>query len=623
MGKTGSNPRWLVPGEGGVVAFSTASEAGGTADRPPTAIPGGPEGESPRVRPPRTTGRLGDVLLLGLVLLVALPVLLLELDRPEVTDRREARAVATAVQTHAKLQRGVVEGETEFDRVAPERDGRTLWTEPPGTAWTQQVLLGRLEAPEWAMPRVVGWLRLTAAGMGLLMIASVFWAGHSLAGRRGAVIAGLLTVSSPMLMYQARLASPSIYSAAWVSLGIASGLWALRPLRPAPSIFRQALGWVVCGLATIMATLTAGPSGFSAVVLPILLVSIVCPNRVGHLLGWLAATLMGALGVMPWAMYAHDKSPEAWPVAAAEWLPWPTDGWSELASIAGWRLLTLLPALLPWTAWLVGAVTQPLSTSSRGVRVRLSLGWTWFATAVLGYLTASEPMARMGVILALPASAVLLSQMFQHYAEQADAGRFVRTWRALRWVQVTLLMAGSLAVMLWPWLGTKLIAWAWPTAPALAEMSWVYWLGGGLVLTGVAALGAKHAWKDFPSRATYAWAIWAVAAMLILTVPLARGGWAVSRHHADAGRINALVAGEGLYSLMPAACPLDPRLGVYIHRPIVTITRAELDLAERQAMTFSLLLPLDEPAPSDRYEELGRIESSGVTLWRFNVPTPE
>ena len=33
---------------------------------------------------------------------------------------------------------------------------------------------------------------------------------------------------------------------------------------------------------------------------------------------------------------------------------------------------------MPWTVWLIGAIVQPFSTSSTGVRTRMFIGWSWF-----------------------------------------------------------------------------------------------------------------------------------------------------------------------------------------------------------------------------------------------------
>ena len=150
----------------------------------------------------------------------------------------------------------------------------------------------------------------------MLTIMAVFWAGYSLGGARTATFAALVCLANPVFLYHARLASPPMQHTAWAMLAIASALWVIRPLKSIPSVERQFIGWIVCGLAGGAALLTGGMITLGTVGAPIVLILFLCTHRVSHLMGLLAAVLIAVLLTMPWLIYSHEDDPEVF----ATWL---------------------------------------------------------------------------------------------------------------------------------------------------------------------------------------------------------------------------------------------------------------------------------------------------------------
>ena len=359
----------LVAGRFGGACHAGGPSAATTAARSLTALP-----KQPR--------RALDWLLLLFCLAVPLPVLLIELGRPDVVDPQEARTLATSVDSWRHLPR-TTGTHDPLELVTPYLNNRAELRSPPGLTWLHLAIfkLNPLHGPS-----DVGDLVLAAAGIGgpaLLAVAAAFWAGKSIGGTPTAVFAGLVCAANPFFLYQVRLASPPVAHTALAMLSIAAALWAIRPLKPSPSLWRQGAGWAVSGLALAGAFLLAGPLAMITVVAPLCLLLLLCPGRKGHLLGLLAAGLIGVLTVLPWVLYVQQRDLRVWIYWLTETLPLRQLDLADLPRRAGERLLVGLAILLPWTLWLFGAILQPFSHSSRGARLRLFLSWSWFASVGL------------------------------------------------------------------------------------------------------------------------------------------------------------------------------------------------------------------------------------------------
>lgn len=564
-------------------------------------------------------------------------MLFLNLDHAEVYNGEEATTLATSVQTHIRLNLPKPAPLFATESITPYLGDVPRWRVPPGAVWLQLLAFRFLDPAETPLGTYVATARFASATMGLLTVAAVFWVGMSLGGRRVATFAALALVTCPGFLLQARLASPPAYYAAWHMLSLAAGLWALRPLRPHPSIVRQALGWSICGLGMGLAILTAGPGAAVSIVLTVVLFIILCPSRLSHLMGLLAALLLAGLTVLPWATYAHLQDPQAWPV---DWRLWFPPEWLELSVFLpgiAHRALLLLLALAPWTLWLVGALIQPFSTSSAGGRLRLFLAWGWFLLAGCILLGSATHGSASCLIVAVAVGAVFIGQLFDQYADLAAQGRFPRLWRVLRWPHV------ALTVMLTLFAGLLLGAQPWLLAkgflpypvvePSVIYPSKLYSPGvlyaaaAGAVLLAILGMSVRWAWQQFPGKAMLAWSFWGLALTLILLSPLTRGPLVRSSGKQEAGTLAALVRDKPIFWLSIQAQStgreralydrLDPTLVFYLDKPLIPLEPGALRQAADERgdlyiLTHAGVAPMPERmtrVPAFRHE----------TLWLFHL----
>lgn len=598
---------------------------------PPTAAPVPRPNESAaattRSSPPSRVFRAGPWLLLLLVLAIVSPTLLLELRRPQVTNLDEARAIATTMQTRDHFDTvSKKTGLYAVDPYVPYRNGIALEQSPPGTTWVQLGFDLALREADDSIDTRVWKIRLSAVAMALLLIAGVYWAGFSLGGMRVAALAALVCAANPWLVHHGRTASTPIYAVAWASLAVAAALWALRPLRPAPTVARQAIGWTLCGLASMMTALTVGPWGLAMACVTVLLFVVILPDRFGHLMGLIASVMVAVLGLIPWIVYTHESDAGAW-----GYMPtWAVQSRTELpgmGSLGGpWelveRVIVLLVTLVPWTFWLVGAVLQPFSTSSRGVRTRMFVGWAWFALAGAAAVLAPKDLLSAAVLAAAPACAVLIAQLFEQYANRADTGHYARLWRLLRWPHIAacLIISVVLALTLH---NPRGFADTWlPTIGSPEQTSNYYAIGSAAVLLLALGLGAWYAIKQFPARSLTAWAIWGVLVIIVMIPPLSRGPSSETLLREEGARI-ASAAGKlpvlwfSPTGLTPDSEP-DPRLSVYASRAMAPMPAAELSAAG--AEPFILLAPKAMQPDNPRLIRMLELPQAGLTMWRMPEP---
>lgn len=590
--------------------------------------------------PPVRAGRLIGWVGLGLCLLAALPPLLVELGRPDVLDPQEAQALAVSRHTAAALStdRPLTLGE----RLAPVLNDRRRADIAPGLHWLHLLALRGLDSAA-AEPQAILWrTRLVSAALALVTVASVYWAALSIGGSYSAIFAALVCLGSPLLLYEGRTADGSVASTAFETLAIAAALWAIRPLRAAPSVERQFIGWLVCGLAIAAAVLTTGLGAAVVTIAPILLMLVLCPERQSHLMGLVAATLVAALAVLPWAMLSQELDQAAW----RQWLI----GGELVRSLAlegpgvalGRRIGWLLLAVAPWTLWLVAAVVQPFSTSSSGTRTRLFLSWAWLAVAVAVYLSVPDA-PRRALLPAVTAAAVLMGQLFARYEELAAVARYPRFWRLVRWPHVMLLVIASIAppllMGLQPnWVQENRLPSVLIPVTSLNQMLLV-----GLSVALLLVLGLSSRWtrRHQPGHALAAWSIWVViyatmAAVLVVRSPL------LSHPLVDRWPlVDGLAQGKTIYWLSDrgAEARIDPALLFYAGRPLPPLRPTEIDrlLAERRAggarspemADGPNILVLAEPARD--MKTMGQVEAvrltdftlAGRTLWRLTPTSPQ
>jgi len=564
-------------------------------------------------------------LLLAACMLPAVGLIALELGQSGARPGLEAKTVARAGQTLSAMTAENRPGGGAG--LAPVYAGRREWTTPPGPTWVYgcSIALGeRLGGPLGPSGQLLV-ARGIAGLAGLASVAAVFWAGASIGTLRTAALAALLLVASPFFIWQARTASPVILEMAVLALGVASALWAIRPLRPSPALWHQAIGWAGTGCMLAGAALVGGVPALLKGVILVLVILTLCPGRLHHMLGLLAAALLAVLAAGSWAVVVYQHEPEA---LAALWMGGEAAmGWAETPYLSRLleRAMLLWPATVPWTLWMIGALVQPLSTSSEGIRSRLFLGWAWFMTAIFILLLwpGSVPA---GIAMILPAGAVMTAQLFRQCEDLASEGRAPRFWRILQWPHTAAVMAISVAGPLAAWGEPVLIRDGWLAAPVWASPGPWYEPTAIATLLVLGMIGFYEATRHRPTRAVVAWAGWAMVAMAFLVIPLVRGPAAENPYRADGLRL-AEVAGPMMVLRLEERHGPAPRgeasLALYAQRPVPAIAPGQLPEAIRTHGALVVLVAGGRKAPvlpgleREPVLTLDRVEQ---VAWRY---TPE
>lgn len=711
----------FVPPQSGAPAGVTTPPA-----RQPSASPGGQAVASRSLAepPPRRDGFTAWLVML-LCMLAAAPAVLIDLYRPEVTDAREAHALATSIHSWTRTNSPKAAGETFIESLIPHYNGKRQWRESPGITWTQMLAFQliaskpvkelnteasvdtngklvlpppyspitatglvpaevqsaiRLQArtdhkyldvrvkasvkktnaeaaapasdpaavpadkrplqigdqlniemsyvePDWRTQvstiSLIKYGRLASALMGLITIAAVFWAGHSIGGVRAGLFSALICAANPVFIWHARLASPPIHQAMWAMLSIAAALWAIRPLRASPSIERQFLGWVLCGLSLGGATLTIGPIAAVTVVGPIVLLLLLCPHRSGHFMGLTAAVIIGVLLVMPWTVLLHNHDPNAAEVWWNEHQPFGMQSFNVLIDNLGARLLLVLLAIVPWTIWLTAAVVQPFSISSVGSRTRLFLGFTWFLAAT--FIMLMQPSTQdIGSLLPLvPAGAVMLGQLFHHYSEMAGEGRFARFWRVLRWPHILLLAWISVMVPMVIAFPQPFIEKGWFAAPFFDDPGWGFTIGLGAVLLALVGLAARQTYRHSPGGALGITAAWMLLLSAVIAIPASRSPHARSLVRKDAATIAEFTHDLPIFAVQGDAFSpgeIHPAILLYTGAEIRAVGAKQIDeVAAKQKTTIYLLSRAEAAKPTENAELVTELKNTRMRLWKVDA----
>ena len=596
------------PGDSALISYPAEAPASPMAPTPPAA-------SRDRTQPPRRGGKLTTWLLLLICLFAGAVPMLIDTQRADVIDLHEARFLTTSAETWRMYEQMPVD-EWGFEPFTPRYQGLDRIGTPPGTTWLHMIAFEidrRFERQTPTVERIILLGRLVSAGAGLLALAALYWAGYSIGGLPTAFFATLVCLADPVFIYEARSASAVMPSLAFATLCIAAALWAIRPLRPSPTLFRQGLGWIISGLSLGAAILMDGATVAVPVVLSILIVLLLSPRRISHAMGLIAAIFIGLLFVTPWLVYAHENDPTVW----WQWLERfePVErSLDDVGRLVGWRLAMVLALALPWTIWLVVALVQPFSTSSTGHRRRLFLSWSWFLT--VGVLVLALPGADDLAVLALlfPASAILIGQLFTQFAALSAEGRHARLWRILRWAQIAAMLTASLALPSLMIYGPALVTEGYLNAPIFAPMHWSYATGMGMVLLLLVTLSIRSAVKHYPGQTLVIWAAWTIAAMVMLTPPLARGPLGINPLRDDALALRQITVNAGFY-MLDTADPINPAIMLYSEAPIPVAPIEQLSALGDRDDTMFVLAPMALAAEPGFYQ-VKDLPDLGLTLWR-------
>ncbi len=502
----------------------------------------------------------GSLILFALLLAAAVPMLWGIGDAP-VRDASEAWLLDTSRET---WQRAVAWGDESWSvsRFLPVRAGEPVLHEAPGQVWMTVAAWLPADAETAARPELVLRARLLSAGMILLAVAAVFWAGHALGGLPVAGLATLVVVANPLLTLAGRTANGEALVLGWTMLAGAAALWAMRPMKPAAAVGRQGFGWAICGGALGMTALVGGIDAALPAVLPLCLLVLLCPRRPGNALGLLVAGAIAGLMVLPWVVHVHEHRPDMWQA----WLDRvsPTQPWSGttlweravergtlIASAWGvWGLVVVLALIWPFMPGAsagAGALEQAQKQGGKsrkepamigrlshvpGPRRRLFVGWGWLVGVTAMVLLAPAGMTAGVVLATLPIGALAAGQALWSVSQAAGQGQRVWVWRVL---------AGTTAGVLL--LASGALPWAMASLPELVDRGWLasvfagamspwFWVVSGVLLAVLALGGLVLALGDRPARTAVCWSAWSLVATTAVMVAVARGpGVAMIRLH--------------------------------------------------------------------------------------------
>ena len=469
-----------------------------------------------------------------LVLLACLPPLVIDLDGRNPKHWMEGASLATSAETWMRQ-----EGGEAGAWLRPTLNGGLRLNKPPMLVWLNLLAWTGLE-PESATPeQLMQRARLVTAGLGLVLVASIYWMGRTLGGARlgvlAALIAGTMTFFFQM---QARMASYDMHMVAWAALASAGALHALQPFNERPSRGRAAVGWIVCGLGMGLSVLSKNPLGM---VICGLLIASVMATDFRHILGRLGGLLAG-LGitlavVAPWYVYHLLRDAET--VLAI----WSNEYSGRDSSRHGpFFYVILLRLALPWTLWVIAGLFQPFLRAHGLERRRRLIAWLWFCLILIVFSTHTGKATRY-ILPILPAMSLLAAQVFADHQALADKGAkdrgaallYLPHWLAV--IVVSAAFAPFLAAQRW------LAAGGWLDGPGMAPIGPGTAALATAVLLGLAVTGFLRHRRNHPMRAGVLCACWMLLVSVLYWHSYAHTAGEADRYRAEAERI-ARVVGE-------------------------------------------------------------------------------
>jgi 4-amino-4-deoxy-L-arabinose transferase-like glycosyltransferase len=486
---------------------------------PPT--PALAEEVAPRRRP------VVVLLALLLTLLACMPTLLIDLGGRDTTHTMENVTVVVAQETWLRWHTG--------DRsvwLVPSHDWKPRLKKPPMVTWMHFLAWADLDPSEAEPDLLLYRARLLAVAMGLILLASVFWIGHTLGDLRLAVIATLVAGSTFFFQRQARTSSYDIHFVAWATLSIASALWAMNPRGGEVSRARLILGWLIAGLAMAASTMSKNPLAVAMVGLPVGgTIVLLTGRRKAAIFGLLAAVAITALIVTPWYIYVARTYATAEEKLMREFTQPRGEDAQEF-----YYYICIFALVMPWTLWLISGLIHPFMGAARGRRRRLLVAWLWFVLICVFFSIPAAKQQRY-ILPALPAAALLIAQVWRDHDVLAQHGRRDRSAGGLIRAHWIMLLVASILIGLFFALQEPIIEavadwhrqtaarlqaegrttgplWEWvsgddyPTKPVIEPVPWM-WAGlSTLVLAGLAVAGLRVHLRGRPMHAAIIGAVW-------------------------------------------------------------------------------------------------------------------
>lgn len=463
-------------------------------------------------------------------------------------------ADATQTETGAVTEAGALADPEAW--LIPSWNGRDRVNKPPMLVWLNLLAWSDLDPRTATTDQLTHRARLVGVALAALALMCVFWAGLSLGDLRVATVATVVCGTCFAFTITVREATYDTHLLGWVTLAVAAGLWAMRPMKPANPVARRVIGWLICGIALFAAAMTKGPPlALMWVLGPLVAAIVIIPRRrLGNAFGLLFATCVGMSLTAPWYLYVmHAMGGEAMGIWSTEWQS------DRPESDPIWYYTAMILWVLPWTIWLIGALFQPFLRARGERRRQLLVAWLWLVVMIV-LLSTHEAKKVRYILPAFPAVGLMIGQLWAWHAQLASEGRMDPGVNVLRWPH---------------WIGQIVVAVAlpafwitqdrWVDAGHLDQiLLWTHstWsiLGLGAGLLFFAVIGLWWHWRWRPILAALATVLFMQLTMLAVMVGYVHGPKGDNAYRADAERVAQRTMGEPMYYLYdPRQDPLADR----------------------------------------------------------------
>ncbi len=575
-------------------------------------------------------GRIVSWLLMILCLLLGSGGLLWEVGHGDVFDPLEKKSLAVSIQTWES--RKALADESPYSRLKlmPKLNGFEQNKQPPGNVLLDQISFHLFQSWPDTTRNLVHRARIVSVFFAFLLLGSIFWAGHSVCGYRVGFLASLLCLTNPLFIYYGRIATPVMPVASMIVFSIASGLWAIRPLRPAPTFSRQALGWMLCGITIGFAVLTGGGIILPSIVFPLALILLICPNRLDHLLGLFASILLGSLIALIWALFIRQDGLNALPQWLTQMIPAIETSWAQILSIGSWRLWLLILWFMPWSIWLACAIFQAFSTSSAGNRGKLFIGWVWFVVSLPLLFLNNITHTTQFFLPIICSAAILVALLFEQSSYLAKQGRYIRIWRAFRWTHLLIIAAATIITPIIFCLKSPAFLEQGQT-PWFAQVPWYAILSGTIFLALLALQSWRYVIGHHPFKAAITWCLWMLAASLLLLWPMMHSPKASNPMTPIVHELAQQITGK-VYWLLPegiSQANYDGLLPIYLKQGIQPLTISQLKEIKSTPQPFNVFTPenfqhkdLTTQGVQLLWVKQRIVKELNATLWSVNPVKP-
>ncbi|QNN22579.1 hypothetical protein HED60_09965 [Planctomycetales bacterium ZRK34] len=524
--------------------------------------------------------RLWSSLIISVV--VCLPPLLVDLGAADVGSNRESITLLAARETWQASFDG-----KENAWLIPTVNSENQLTRPPMSVWLTMASWWDLDPQTVTTDTLIWRARMMSVLLAVLTLIGTYWAGMSIGGVRVARLATMALGTTLLFAYQMRYAAPDSHLLAFVTLSIASGLWAMRPLKPINWVGRRVSGWLLAGLALGAAIMTTGWSAPIFVLPPLVAAICLTPmRRVGNTIGLIFAIILGLIASAPWYLYVSDQVPEATRQLFGQ------VGKPEALFLLTWSHGRVLMMLSPWQIWLMGALCQPFIRAEHERRRQLLIAWFWF---ILIFIAFSIPAARHPRYLVplLPAAGLMVGQLWSYHAHlatqrQVDPG--VNLLRVPHWILMAIAsIAGPLFVAFQP----ELLEAGYIDHIELPGATLPLCGGLGLALLLIVLLGARWHYKWRPRLAMYATVAWMLIATTLGMAAYSRSHHNQNLHREHAEHLTAMAGDHLVVYLQHNAqdAPPDEAFLFYAGRVIRPASLEQIDALVAESVRIFVIVP--------------------------------